>query len=398
MIPTRSLSIPRRIGRQICVAAVGCASVLFFTAVGQCEDWNRFRGPGGSGVAIDSDALPSQWSPDANVAWKIEMPGPGASSPIIVGDRVFVTCYSGYGLNQEDPGDINNLVRHLVCVDLTSGERLWQRDIPATLPEDPYTGIGVTAHGYASHTPVSDGTNVYAFFGKGGVFAFDMEGKQLWSASAGKESDPPKWGSSSSPIVYGDTVVITAAAESQSVIAFDKTSGKEMWRQEAKGLDNMWGTPALVPVDDGRTDLVMMVGGEIWGLNPKNGKMRWYVDGLQTEQAYSSVIRDGSRVFAFGGRGGGSIAVDAGGSGDVSKSKVVWNGSQNASFASPVRHKNKLYSVSRGVVSIVDAQSGERIKQLRLRGTKQTGGRFGSLDYASPIVVGDRMFYINGSG
>ncbi|MEL7336680.1 MAG: PQQ-binding-like beta-propeller repeat protein, partial [Planctomycetota bacterium] len=241
MIPTRSLSIPRRIGRQICVAAVGCASVLFFTAVGQCEDWNRFRGPGGSGVAIDSDALPSQWSPDANVAWKIEMPGPGASSPIIVGDRVFVTCYSGYGLNQEDPGDINNLVRHLVCVDLTSGERLWQRDIPATLPEDPYTGIGVTAHGYASHTPVSDGTNVYAFFGKGGVFAFDMEGKQLWSASAGKESDPPKWGSSSSPIVYGDTVVITAAAESQSVIAFDKTSGKEMWRQEAKGLDNMWG-------------------------------------------------------------------------------------------------------------------------------------------------------------
>ena len=163
------------------------------------EDWSRFRGPSGNGVAKDSDQLPSNWSPKANLAWKTELPGPGASSPIVVGKRVFVTCYSGYGLDQQSPGDIKDLVRHLVCIDLDTGKKIWQRDVKAALPEDPYSGIGVTAHGYASHTPVSDGKNIYAFFGKSGIHAFDMDGEPLWSANVGMESDPAKWGSSSQP-------------------------------------------------------------------------------------------------------------------------------------------------------------------------------------------------------
>lgn len=137
----------------------------------EASDWPRFRGPAGSGVANDSESLPTTWSPTANVAWTTELPGPGASSPIIVGGKAFVTYYSGYGLTQENPGEIENLVRHLVCVDVNTGKVLWQKDVKAALPEDAYTGIGVTAHGYASHTPVSDGQNVYAFFGKSGVHA-----------------------------------------------------------------------------------------------------------------------------------------------------------------------------------------------------------------------------------
>lgn len=368
------------------------------SVVSYAGDWARFRGPDGSGVASDSDSLPSAWSPDANVAWKTPLPGPGASSPIVVGGKVFVTCYSGYGLSQEKPGDIENLVRHLVCIDLKSGQQLWQKDVKATLPEDPYSGIGVTAHGYASHTPVSHGTNVYAFFGKGGVHAYDMDGKELWQADAGKESDPAKWGSSSSPVVHDNTVIITASAESQSVIGFDKKTGKEVWRQEAKGLDGMWGTPTLVKVDDDRTDLVMCVARELWGLDPNSGKLRWFADATGSQQAYSSVVLDGKRIYAFTGRGGGSIALDAGGKGDISDSNTVWTGTENASFGSPVRHQSKLYVINRGVLTVVDAESGDRVKQLRLRGAKQTGGRFGSLDYPSPVVVGDRLFSLNGSG
>lgn len=364
----------------------------------QAEDWSRFRGPQGSGVASDAAAIPSAWSPNANLAWKTPMPGPGASSPIVVGDKAFVTCYSGYGLTQEDPGEIENLVRHLVCIDVNTGEKLWQKDVKVSLPEDPYTGIGVTAHGYASHTPVSDGENVYAFFGKSGVHAFTMDGKELWNADVGKESDPTKWGSSSSPIVYGDTVIVTASAESQSIIGLDKTTGKELWRQEAEGLDGMWGTPTLVKVDDNRTDLVMCVAKEMWGLDPSNGKMRWFANATGAEQAYSSVILDGKRIYAFTGRGGGSIAIDAGGSGDISESNTVWTGTETASFASPVRHKSTLYLVTRGIVTAVDATTGKKVTQARLSGAQETGGRFGSLDYPSPIVVGDRMFYLNGSG
>ncbi len=361
------------------------------------QDWPRFRGPDGNGVAAES-SVPTAWSPKANLAWKTEMPGPGASSPIIVGDRVFVTCYSGYGLSQEDPGEIGDLVRHLVCVDLATGEKLWQQDVPAEGPEDPYTGIGVTAHGYASHTPVSDGTNVYAFFGKGGVHAFDMDGKALWQAAVGQESDPAKWGSSSSPIVHDDIVIVTAAAESQAIIGFDKETGKEVWRQEAKGLDNMWGTPTLVKVDDDRTDLVMCVAKEIWGLDPATGELRWYADATGAQQAYSSVVLDGSRIYAVTSRGGGSIAVEAGGSGNVSESNTLWTGRDTGGYASPVRHGSKLYVVSGGIVTAVDAESGERGQRLRLNGADQTGGRFGSLDYPSPIVIGDHMYYLNGSG
>ncbi len=301
-------------------------------------------------------------------------------------------------LTQENPGEIENLVRHLVCVDRHTGKVLWQKDVKAALPEDPYSGIGVTAHGYASHTPVSDGQNIYAFFGKSGVHAFDMEGKELWQAEVGNESDPTKWGSSSSPVVYGNTVIVTASAESQSIIGLDKLTGKELWRQEAEGLDGMWGTPTLVKVDEDRTDLVMCVARELWGLDPNSGKLRWFAKATGAQHAYASVILNGKRVLAFTGRGGGSIAIDAGGSGDVSETNTVWTGGETTSFASPVRHQSKVYVVSGGVVTVVDETTGEKVKQLRLSRALQTGGRFGSLDYASPVVVGDRMFYLNGSG
>jgi outer membrane protein assembly factor BamB len=160
----------------------------------------------------------------------------------------------------------------------------------------------------------------------------------------------------------------------------------------------MWGTPTLVDVDDNRTDLVMCVAKELWGLDPNSGKLRWHADATDAQHAYSSVVLDGSRVYAFTGRGGGSIAIDAGGSGDVSESNTVWEGSITASFASPVRHKSKIYVVSRSIVNVVDAKTGDRVQQLRLKGTRQTGGRMGSLDYPSPVVVGVRMFYLNGSG
>ncbi len=361
------------------------------------EDWRGFRGPLGNANAADGASIPSNWSPSANLAWKTVLPGPGASSPIVVGGKAFVTCYSGYGLSQENPGNIKDLVRHLVCIDLTSGKKLWQKDVPVTLPEDPYTGIGVTAHGYASHTPVSNGENVYAFFGKSGVFAYDLNGNKLWQVDVGKESDPTKWGSSSSPVIHDNVLIVTASAESQAIVGLDITTGKEVWRQEAKGLDGMWGTPSLVNVN-GETELVMCVAGEMWGMNPASGKLLWYADATNAQHAYTSLVQNKGRVFAFTGRGGGSIALDAGGSGDVSKTKTVWTGRDTTSFASPVSHKDKLYIVTRGVMTVVNAENGKRVEQMRLKGALQTGGRFGSLDYPSPVVAGDRMFYMNGSG
>jgi len=379
--------------RILLVAAATTASVAQAN-----ESWSRFRGPNGLGVTTSATPLPITWSADANLAWKTPLPGPGASSPIIVGTSVFVTCYSGYGLSQEDPGEMENLVRHLVCVDLETGKLRWQADVKAALPEDPYSGIGVTAHGYASHTPVSDGQRVYAFFGKSGVHAFDLDGHPLWQADVGMESDPTRWGSSSSPIIHDGMVIVTASAESQSIIGLDAETGKEVWRQEAAGLDGMWGTPTLIPIDDQRTDLVMCVSRELWGLDPATGKLRWFAKATDAEHAYASAIFDGTRVFAFTGRGGGSVAVDAGGTGDVTATNTVWSGGDTTAFASAVHHETGIYLVARNILTRVDAETGERVSQTRLRGAKATGGRFGSLDYPSPIVVTNRLYSLNGSG
>lgn len=368
---------------------------LTSNSLSYAEDWPRFRGPKGLGTSSDSDNLPDHWSPDENMVWKVSLPGPGASSPIIVGNKVLVTCYSGYGLPRKRQMDIEKLVRHLICVDLKTGKILWQKNEKAALPEDSYYGTGVSSHGYASHTPVSDGTNIYCFFGKGGVYGFDLNGNELWRADAGKESDPPKWGSASSPVIYKDTVIITAAAESQSIIGFDRATGKKLWQQHATGLDGMWGTPTLLKIDENRTDLVMLVAKELWGLDPGSGKLRWYAQATSSQQAYTSVISQGTRVFAFSGQGGGSLAIDVR---DDGETKTIWSSSVNATYASPVLHESKIYVISRGVLTVIDVETGSVVKKLRLNGARQTGGPFGSLDYASPVVVGDRLFYLNASG
>ena len=233
-------------------------------------EWARFRGPNGNGISTEKHPLPTNWNGTRNLQWKIPLPGPGSSSPIVVGDKIFVTYWSGYGMDRRNPGELKQLRRHLICIDRHTGKTLWSVAIAARLPEISYSGM-ITQHGYASHTPVSDGKHVYAFFGKSGVFCFDMEGKQVWQRHIGKESDPEGRGSASSPILHKDLLIVTAGAESEALVALDRKTGKEVWRQEAAGLNATWGTPALAQAGLNRTDLVIAVPREIWGLNPNTG-------------------------------------------------------------------------------------------------------------------------------
>lgn len=362
------------------------------------EDWSRFRGPNGSGTA-DSKNAPVRWSPTQNVQWKVQLPGAGVSSPIIVGERVFLTCYSGYGIDRSSPGEINDLKRHLVCVDANSGELLWAKTVDAVQPEDPYTGAGVPSHGYASHSPVSDGEHVYVFFGKTGAFAFDFDGNQLWHTPLGTESDSHRWGSAASPILFEDKVIVTASAESQAIVALDKATGKEVWRAEAKGLDNLWGTPALAKASDGGDELVVGVAGEVWGLNPDNGKLRWFCQAGESDQSSTSAIVNDGLVIAVGGRGSGSIAVRLGGEGDVTDSHVAWTGRDAGRFASPVAYNGHVYSVASDVLSSTDTTTGEQADRVRLTGgSRSSGGGRGGSDYASPIIVGGKLYYLKGNG
>ncbi len=367
-------------------------------ATAASADWSRFRGPNGSGVATDGASTPVTWGASANVKWKTALPGAGVSCPIIVGDRVYVTCYSGYGLDRENPGDMSKLKRHVVAVDRATGSIAWNKTIDAVLPEDPYEGIGVPAHGYASSTPVSDGQNVYVFFGKTGALAFDPSGKQLWHTNLGKESDPRKWGSASSPILYKNYVIVPATAESESLVALDKSTGKEVWRAEASGFANSWCTPILVNAGDGRTDLVIGVTDEVWGFNPDNGKLRWYAEGAKAGSYCSSLVSQDGVAYSIEGRSGKSMAIKVGGKGDVTTTHVAWTGKDSARFGSPIIHENRLFSCANGIATVIDATTGKKIKQARMRGGQGgAGGRMGG-DYSSPILADGKLYYVRQSG
>ena len=359
-----------------------------FAGQSLAADWPQFRGPGGTGISQDPGP-PATWSDSQNLRWKTPLPGLGSSSPIVWGDRVFVTCYSGYGESDRQAGDPKALERQLVCINRSSGKIRWQSRVPADLPEDGYQGY-LTEHGYASSTPVTDGQRVYCFFGKTGMLAFDFEGRQLWQTGLGKESSNRRWGSAASPILYKNLVIVNAAEESQSIRALDQATGNEVWKASASALELAYDTPSLVTLDGGLSEVVISVPGEIWGLNPDTGKLRWFAEHRLTGNICPSVIVDGEMLYAFGGfRSAGSLALRAGGKGDVSSSRLVWSSRESSYVATPLLHEGHLYWIDdRGQAFCVAAKSGELVYRERVAGL----GSGGRPVYASPVLVGNKIY------
>ena len=405
---------------------------LFFvlTASVTAADWTRFRGPNGSGVSPDQTKPPTIWSDSENVKWKAKLPGPGLSCPIVIGDRVVITCWSGYADGAENPGSLEDLQRNVVCVHRQTGDVLWSHEEPALLPEDTFGGM-FAQNGYASHTPATDGERVYVFFGKTGVLAFDLgDGRKLWQESVGENLEGKRWGSASSPIVHAGMVIVPAFIEGDALVALDGKTGKVTWRQEAPGYRSNWSTPILVEAND-RTDLVLAVPGEVWGLNPTSGKLRWYCEIPGADDARASVIAHGEIVIAMGGGRGSStaIAVRAGGKGDVKETHQIWEGRDASKIGTPVIRDSQLYMVNNKVVTSVDMKTGKRIGQARLtgsggaaaasgdsnreerpRGERGQGGRgqgggggfggggMGGQDYSSPVIAGNNLYWASRAG
>jgi outer membrane protein assembly factor BamB len=386
-------------------------------------DWLRFHGPDGSGVSPDTQPLPVKWSQTENLKWKHKLPGPGSSSPIVVGSRIFVTCWTGYGMDRDNVGDPKDLRRHLICLDRATGNVLWDRSVEPVLPEDPYSG-NFTEHGYASHTPVSDGQRVYVFFGKTGALAFDLEGKKLWQTSVGTGSGMNGWGSASSPILYKNLVIVTASAESQSLVALDKQTGQELWRRQDAGFSGTWGTPILVDCGHGRTDLVIAVPYKIWGFNPDDGKPRWQCEGLSNNSICSSAMGHDDVVYAAetGPRGGGTMAVRAGGEGDVTNTRILWRGKEQSRIGTPIVAGGRIYWFGNHTANCIDAATGKQVYQVRLGGGsaspapgpakpqpagprpgpgRRPGGRRGGMrgmDYSSPVLANGNIYFVSRSG
>jgi hypothetical protein len=302
----------------------------------------------------------------------------------VLGDRVIVTSYSGYGIDQASPGDQKNLARQVVCLNLGDGKVKWQKSVPAVLPEDRFASM-LASHGYASSTPAADADRVYVFFGKSGVLAYDWDGKELWHVSVGTDLGARGWGSGTSLTLYKNLVIVNANAESQSLVALDKATGRQIWKAEAKGYAGSWSTPTLVDVG-GKQELVVNMPGEIWGLNPEDGGLLWYSTALGSAANTSIAAKDGI-VYAIGGgpSGSGVVAIRAGGRDDVTESHTVWKKSVGSYVPSPVIVGEHLYWVDdRGFAYCLKTGTGEQVYRERI---PDAGGA-----YASVIATKGKLY------
>jgi outer membrane protein assembly factor BamB len=358
-----------------------CVLLLLFapcTAWG--ADWPQFRGPTGQGTSEDT-RVPVRWSSQENIAWKVKLPGAGASCPVILGKRIFITCYSGYGLDTKEPGKPEDLRRHLLCLDRGDGKVLWSKDFDPVLPEHRYSGEGAY-QGYAASTPITDGERLYVFFGKAGVFCFDLDGKQLWHVLVGKGLSG--WGSGASPMIYKNLLVVNASIESNALIALDKATGKEVWR--APKISQSWGTPVVVTTPENAQELVLSMQGRVAGFDPETGKELWSASGHRG-YVVPSVVVHGSIVYAIGG-GGTSLAIKSGGRGDVTETHVLWRTGKGSNAASPIYHDSTLYwtSESGGVLHSQDPATGKTTEQRLAQGLNRM--------WASPILADGKLYFI----
>lgn len=327
-------------------------------------DWPRFRGPHGVGVSEET-GLPTTWTATENVVWKTTLPGFGSSSPITLGERLFLTCYSGYGLDADQPGDQDRLVQHTLCVDRATGEIRWQRLVEPRLPETDYADGRIDLHGYASATPITDGEAVYVFFGKSGVFKYTLDGRLLWRASVGTGIDSHNWGSGASPILHDDLLIVNASAESQSIRALDAKTGAEVW--QVGDIIDSWSTPMVVSAADGGDELVVVERSKVLGLDPATGEQLWYYE-KPSDYVCPSVIAHEDVVYLINSRFKALLmAIRVGGQGDIADSHVLWSKRWTTRVSTPIYHEGHLYGIDfRGRAYCIDAQSGEQVYEERL--------------------------------
>ncbi len=348
----------------------------------QAENWPRFRGPTQAGIAAE-ESVPAQWSDTQNIVWKTDMPGPGASSPVVFNNRIYVTCWTGYGMNEEDPGEKTNLKRHLLCIDQSSGKILWNKEIPADAEHTKDFSGFVALHGYASSTPNVDDTGVYVYYGTTGAAAYDLDGTHRWTVSLGDQTHA--FGTANSPVLYKDLVILNAGVEGNAIVGLDKKSGEEVWKHE--GVNRSWNTPILITAN-GRDELIYSEEGAVRALDPATGKEIWHSKGID-DYICPSVIPVGDMVVAMGARKNTTIAIKTGGTGDVTDTNLVWELDKGSNVSSPTYHDGHLYwvSESKGIAYCADAKTGEVVYQERMEPRPK-------LIYASPVVAGGKLYYV----
>jgi outer membrane protein assembly factor BamB len=382
-------------------------SILIFSFAPISSDWPQFRGLGDNMIAPGTN-YPTEWNDSLNIKWTYDMVGESWSSPIVAGDKVFITSAflekaapakeKSAEPAKEEKSFTQEIYRlELVCIDLKSGKELWRQTAYNGTPK-------IEKHSrssYACETPVTDGKRVYAYFGMMGVYCFDLNGNQIWQKDLGAFKTRNNWGTGSSPALLQDKLFIQVDNDEQSfLIALDAATGAERWRVNRNEKTN-YSTPVIWK-NSGRTELVIL-GDTVRSYNPENGKQFWELK-IGGQMAVSSPVYSNDHIY-FGRSGDNSkpgvfFSVKAGAEGDITpkdsaltSSNVEWT-LREAGIAngSPLLHNGLLYLMSgrSGELSCVEASSGELVYKQKIE-------KVGAC-WASPWVFDNKVYFYDEKG
>jgi outer membrane protein assembly factor BamB len=386
----RALIIPV-LGLLVMLSAAMAGDPGAVPAAGQ---WPHWRGPTFQGTSDDPKA-PQTWG-EENVLWKARLPGGGNSTPIVWGDRMYLTA-SG-------PGGVE---RFVLAVGTADGKVLWQQQaVSGAAAEKSHEW-----NGYASPSCATDGERVYAFFGTPGLFCFDRDGKLLWEHRFGVFVSETGWGVGATPFLFEDLVIQNcdndgpkflppgsnpADAAPAALVALDKRTGKEVWRTE-RNQGRGFSTPILVKTPAGRVDLVLNGPLGVWAYDPRSGKEVWHCDRKHTDEdkfGEPLPVAAGDRLYATAGRPGTLQAIRLGGTGDLSQSGLIWEASRKDSrdVSSPLLAGGVIYLTDRqSRISGHDAQTGKLLFRERTPG----GGK---PFVASGVRLRDKLLFLREDG
>ncbi|HXG67547.1 MAG TPA: PQQ-binding-like beta-propeller repeat protein [Blastocatellia bacterium] len=390
-----------------------CLCLVALAVVGRAQNWPSFRGDRASGVA-DGKPTPTSWNAEKseNILWKVAIPGLAHASPVVWGDRVFVTTavsseakpYFRHGL-YGDVDSANDQVKHswrVYCLDKRTGKILWERTAHEGIPK-------VKRHIKATHansSPATDGKHVIAFFGSEGLYCYDINGKLLWKQDLGVLDsgwfyDPDyQWGTASSPIIYKNMVIVQCDVQKDSFIAaYDIKTGKQVWRTR-RDEHPSWGTPTIIE-SKGRVELVTNATRAVRSYDPMTGKELWKLTGNPEVTATTPIAGHDLIFICNSYRPNQPIyAIRPGGSGDISlkdgkttNEYVAWSMQRGGTYMpTPVIYGEYLYTcANHGILTCYNAKTGERIYQERI------GGKGGSYS-ASPVAADGKIYLTSEDG
>ena len=363
-----------RIGIACIVSLLSIVALLNSSAAVSAANWPQWRGPAGSGVSNEKN-LPSEWSATKNIKWKTPVAGRGHSSPIVWGNKIFLTTAiegpvvggaravkhmmgDKEFLHPDSVGADRKHTFKVICLDRATGKILWEQ---IAFEGTPYDNRHRKSS-YAASTPATDGKHVYAFFGTEGLYAFDMKGKLAWKADLGKLGTVGM-GTGTSPILYNDLVIVQCDEENGEgsfIVAVDKKTGKEAWKTPRK-VQVSWATPLLVQGAK-RVELITSGTEAVVAYDPATGKELWRHKGVESN-AIPSPVANADMVFVSAGFPAKiAMAIRLGQSGDLTDSaNVSWKYAKGTAYVpSPILYGDYLYlTTDRGILTCLDARSGE---------------------------------------